>query len=161
VVEKLPFPDQSFDLVLMIRVSHHLNDFEKAVAEIGRILRPGGFLILEFANKNHFKARLFSLISPKWKEKTACLEPVEIGRKGKRIPFINYHPCWVERVIKGLGFRIVARLSVSNFRFSPFKSLLPARILLSVENNLQSFLGRINFGPSIFLLLEKTKRTPS
>jgi len=154
-VEKIPFEDRFFDLALMIRVSHHLEDFEKAIAEIARVLKPGGFLILEFANKNHFKARLFSLFSSQWRKKTSCLVPVEIGSKRKKIPFVNYHPHWIEKLVKKSGFRVLTKLSVSNFRFSGFKSFLPLIFLLWVENHFQSFLGKVNFGPSIFLLLEK------
>lgn len=154
-VEKIPFENRSFDLALMVRVSHHLEDFEKAIAEIARVLKPRGFLILEFANKNHFKARVFSLFNSQWRRKTFGLKPVEIGSKRKKIPFVNYHPYWVEKLVKKSGFKIITKLSVSNFRFSGFKKFFPSIFLLWVENHFQSLLGKVDFGPSIFLLLEK------
>ncbi len=40
--ESLPFPDQSFDLVLGHAVLHHLPDLDRAFAEFHRVLRPGG-----------------------------------------------------------------------------------------------------------------------
>jgi SAM-dependent methyltransferase len=40
--EALPFPDESFDLVLGHAVLHHLPDLEKAFAEFHRVLAPGG-----------------------------------------------------------------------------------------------------------------------
>lgn len=40
--ERLPFPDNSFDLVYSWGVIHHSPDTPAAVAEIRRVLRPGG-----------------------------------------------------------------------------------------------------------------------
>ena len=40
--EKLPFKDQSFDLVYSWGVLHHSPDTQKAVDEVWRVLRPGG-----------------------------------------------------------------------------------------------------------------------
>src|SRR5690242_5057299 len=40
--ESLPFPDESFDLVVGHAVLHHLPDLERAFAEFHRVLRPGG-----------------------------------------------------------------------------------------------------------------------
>ena len=54
--EKIPLKDNSLDAILMIRVSHHLPNLEKAISEIKRVLKPHGFLVLEFANKAHLKA---------------------------------------------------------------------------------------------------------
>src|SRR5262249_20886107 len=40
--ERLPFPDRSFDLVYSWGVLHHSPDTPHAVAEVWRVLRPGG-----------------------------------------------------------------------------------------------------------------------
>ena len=40
--ERLPFPDDSFDLVLGHAVLHHLPDLDAAFTEFRRVLRPGG-----------------------------------------------------------------------------------------------------------------------
>ena len=44
--ESLPFPDQTADIVLSSLSFHHWVDQKKAVQEIVRILRPGGFFCL-------------------------------------------------------------------------------------------------------------------
>ncbi len=41
-VEKLPFEDGSFDAVMLSGLLHHLPDPSKCVAEVWRILKPGG-----------------------------------------------------------------------------------------------------------------------
>jgi SAM-dependent methyltransferase len=43
--EKLPFPDNSFEVVLARQVLHHARDLEQLCAEIGRVLKPKGVLI--------------------------------------------------------------------------------------------------------------------
>jgi ubiquinone/menaquinone biosynthesis C-methylase UbiE len=40
--ECLPFADQYFDAVFDFGVLHHIPRWQTAVAEIGRVLRPGG-----------------------------------------------------------------------------------------------------------------------
>ena len=42
---QLPFPDGRFDLVLSAAVLHHVIDWDQALAEAVRVLRPGGKLI--------------------------------------------------------------------------------------------------------------------
>ncbi len=43
--ERLPFDDESFDLVLGHAVLHHLPDLDRAFGEFARVLRPGGTLV--------------------------------------------------------------------------------------------------------------------
>ena len=43
---RLPWPDQSFDLVLAYMSLHDIDDLPGTVAEIGRVLDPGGRLCL-------------------------------------------------------------------------------------------------------------------
>jgi ubiquinone/menaquinone biosynthesis C-methylase UbiE len=42
---QLPFPDESFDAVVSFIMLHHVIDWEKAIAEAVRVLRPEGRLI--------------------------------------------------------------------------------------------------------------------
>ena len=44
-VQQLPFDDDAFDLVLAAWVLFHLPDLDRGLAEIVRVLRPGGELI--------------------------------------------------------------------------------------------------------------------
>ncbi|MDZ4170436.1 MAG: class I SAM-dependent methyltransferase [Coriobacteriia bacterium] len=46
VAESLPFPDGSFDLAVVSDAFHHFRDQDGAVAQIARVLRPGGALFI-------------------------------------------------------------------------------------------------------------------
>jgi ubiquinone/menaquinone biosynthesis C-methylase UbiE len=41
----MPFPDDCFDAVISCLMLHHVIDWERAVAEIARVLRPGGTFV--------------------------------------------------------------------------------------------------------------------
>jgi len=56
--EDLPYPSDAFDVVCSMGVLHHTPDTEKAVAEIYRVLRPGGRLIVMFYHRNSAKRRV-------------------------------------------------------------------------------------------------------
>ncbi|OLP44412.1 class I SAM-dependent methyltransferase [Rhizobium oryziradicis] len=40
----LPFEDQSFDAIIAMHMLYHVPDLEKAIADMHRLLKPGGFL---------------------------------------------------------------------------------------------------------------------
>ena len=44
--ESLPFDDATFDIVYSNGVLHHTNDTEKAIAEVFRVLKPGGKAVI-------------------------------------------------------------------------------------------------------------------
>jgi SAM-dependent methyltransferase len=46
----VPLPSASFDLVYSMKVLAHVPPIERAVAELARLCRPGGHLLLEFYN---------------------------------------------------------------------------------------------------------------
>jgi len=56
--ECLPFADATFDCVCSMGVLHHTPDTPRAVAEVGRVLRPGGRVILMFYHRNSFQYRV-------------------------------------------------------------------------------------------------------
>jgi ubiquinone/menaquinone biosynthesis C-methylase UbiE len=42
---RLPLADDEFDLVYTNKTTHHVPDWQRAVAEMGRVLKPGGHLL--------------------------------------------------------------------------------------------------------------------
>lgn len=45
MAETLPFPDSLFDLVISSNVTEHLIDRQRAMEEVRRVLRPGGYAV--------------------------------------------------------------------------------------------------------------------
>ncbi|MCS7106382.1 MAG: methyltransferase domain-containing protein [Candidatus Aenigmarchaeota archaeon] len=45
-VYKIPYPKNSFDMVVCNLVTSHLQNLKKAIAEMARVLKPKGFLII-------------------------------------------------------------------------------------------------------------------
>ena len=51
--ENLPFADQSFDAVINVEASHLYPHFPRFLAEVARVLRPGGhFLYADFRRRH-------------------------------------------------------------------------------------------------------------
>lgn len=62
----LPFEPNSFDAVTCIEVLEHLFDPESTVAEIARILKPGGVLVATVPNIVFWRNRLDFFILGRW-----------------------------------------------------------------------------------------------
>lgn len=52
VGEALPYPDASFDVVVCVDVLEHVNDLTQVLAEVARVLRPGGLFLFDTINRN-------------------------------------------------------------------------------------------------------------
>ncbi len=59
----LPYPDSSFDLVMLTEVLEHLENHRAAICELGRVLRPGGRIVLTTPNIMRLDSRLGFLLS--------------------------------------------------------------------------------------------------
>ena len=53
-VYAIPFADSSFDLVTCSSALHHLDDLSRALAEISRVLKPGGTFLSDYDNNVYF-----------------------------------------------------------------------------------------------------------
>jgi 2-polyprenyl-3-methyl-5-hydroxy-6-metoxy-1,4-benzoquinol methylase len=63
-LERLPLGDSEFDLVVSIQVLEHLLDPAAGVRELGRVLRPGGTLLL--STDNRARRLTQALNGPRW-----------------------------------------------------------------------------------------------
>lgn len=152
-IYQLPFLDNEFDGLMMVRVTHHLNDLKKALQELHRVLKPGGTAIIEIANKRTIpKMTRFLLRRSKVNPfDQAVANFPEIDKDG----FYNYHPKYIENLFKNVGFNIEKILSVSNFRSRSLKKIFKTKNLIKMEDLAQSALAPIRFAPSIYYKLRK------
>jgi SAM-dependent methyltransferase len=124
VGEYLPFPADSFDLILSHEVLEHVQDDQLAVTEIVRTLKPGGRLVLFCPNRGypfethgiywrgqyHFgNAPLVNYLPRRWRDRLAPHVRV-YSRKGLERLFAGLPVRFVERrVVFGAYDNIIAR----------------------------------------------------
>lgn len=65
--EKLPFPDASFDYVTCCDVLEHVDAVEPVVAEIARMLRPGGVFLFDTINRTWVSWLFIIKVAQEWK----------------------------------------------------------------------------------------------
>jgi len=71
---ELPFPDDHFDLVAIV-------DAEPSAAEVARVLRPGGFLVLAYSRRSRTPGALRRRLLG-WRLGRVGIEPVSGGSAG-------------------------------------------------------------------------------
>ncbi len=149
-IYELPFEDESFDGLMMVRATHHFKDMKKVVEELYRVLKPGGIAVIEVASKKTLP-KMFRY----WFRKSD-INPFEVSQSYlKELEMYNYHPKYMERIFKKQGFKILKVLSVSNFRSRKLKKIFGTKMLGRMEKVAQPVLAPIRFAPSIYYKLEK------
>jgi ubiquinone/menaquinone biosynthesis C-methylase UbiE len=150
-VYKLPFVDSSFDTVTIVRVMHHLADVPHALGELHRIVRPQGVMVLEHANKRHWKS------VARWLLRRQTWNPFDPDP----VEFVDlnfdFHPAWVRRQLVAAGFTIEAIRAVSLFRSAILKRLVPARWLAALDGLVQPSGEWTQFTPSVFVRAQAQK----
>jgi ubiquinone/menaquinone biosynthesis C-methylase UbiE len=82
---KIPFEDKEFDIVLSFGVMHHIRNWEKALEEISRVLKPQGFLIFGDLAYSRFITRIFKPIVKNYGVYTIDDITDRLGRNGFEI----------------------------------------------------------------------------
>jgi ubiquinone/menaquinone biosynthesis C-methylase UbiE len=83
--ESLPFPDDSFDLVLGHAVLHHLPGLDRALSEFHRVLAPGGTMAFMGEPSAHghrlaaMPKRLGALVEPAWRRAMRAAPKADAG----------------------------------------------------------------------------------
>jgi ubiquinone/menaquinone biosynthesis C-methylase UbiE len=139
--------------MIMVRATHHFEKMDKVMQELHRILKPGGVLVIEVANKKTLP-RMFRYWFKKSNVNPFDKNPSnlkEISKDG----FYNYHPKWIEELFEKTGFEIKDTLSVSNFRSAKLKKVFKPSALIKMEKVVQKPFAAVRFAPSIYYKLVK------
>ena len=151
----VPSGDNSLDLLVMVRVTHHIINPTKLFKDIYRAVKPDGYVIIEVASNAHFLNKLKLLT----KFKTPSKTPIKVGTVANGLkdetPFVNHNPNTIISQMQDVGFGYLKKLSVSNYRSTYLKNKVKTEKLVKLENISQKSLSYINFGPSIFILFKK------
>jgi ubiquinone/menaquinone biosynthesis C-methylase UbiE len=150
----LPLKSKCADVVLTVRMVHHLDDPEMYFSEVARILKGGGLYFLEFANKRNLKNILRYFIG-KMDTSPFNLLPSQVGET-----IMNFHPRYITVTLKKRKFAIKKMISVSNFRLNILKRFPGTKTLVFFEKLYQRIIPFVLLGPSVFLksILEEKKQ---
>lgn len=152
-IYSLPFSNNTFDALMMIRATHHFSNMQKVSNELYRILKPGGIAVIEVANKKTLP-KMFRYWLKKSDINPFTREPAHLKDLNSD-GFYNYHPKYIEEIFKNSGFKIDRILSVSNFRSPTLKKVFGTKNLVRLEKLAQRPLAPIRFAPSIYYRLTK------
>lgn len=150
--ETLPFADRTFAVVIIKHVVEHLPNPEQAVKELGRILCPGGVLILATPN-------LGSLLKP-WKGEKwiGYQDPTHISLKAP--------DTWLQ-MIQQAGFYRIKTFS-DGFWDVPYIPIVPRivqKLFFGLPGGVQAILGLpylpLRWGESILVIATKPKDADS
>ena len=76
--EKLPFPDESIDRLIMVDALHHVCDQRQTASELWRVLKTGGKMIIEEPDIKHWGVKLVAIAEKIALMRSHFLSPDEI-----------------------------------------------------------------------------------
>ena len=77
--ERLPFPDGTFDRVLMVDALHHVISQAETVHELYRVLKSGGRLVIEEPDFRTFAVKLIAVAEKMAFMRSHFLSPAQIA----------------------------------------------------------------------------------
>lgn len=148
-LERIPLENDSIDGIMSIRTLHHLDHEDRFLSECYRLLRPGGILVFEVPNKSHLLNRI------KYALGKLAFSPYS-DEKVKLAPhFYNYHPNQLKSLALKTGFRFEKQISLSFFRLTLLKKIVPVSILIYLDLLMQKWFSWTSLTPSIYLVYRK------
>lgn len=138
---ELRFMDESFDLIVALGVMHWLYDLKKAMLEIVRVLKPGGYVVLNIPRSHAFLNPLslpaFELFLEKAKRRNVKSGACD-GRSVVR-PHV-YLPKEFNHYLSAVNLMVVKSTNVG---FGPIK-ILNREVFSGAQQRLQQFAGSNN-----------------
>ncbi len=141
----MPFAGDTFDVALMVRAIHHVEDVPALLGEVARVLVGAGTFVLEFASKCHLKAILrYALRRQRWSPFDPT--PYEFAEMN-----FDFHPAWMRQRLNEAMFHVKRTRTVSHFRLPLLKRLIPAHLLAGLDGLCQPSGAWWQLTPSVFV----------
>ncbi len=143
-VHALPFPDERFRLVVGLGVLPWIDEPEAALSELGRVLVPGGHLIVSINNRSplHVMADpvrlpMLAPLRDAVRQRLTAIRPDSLAPRPRPIGFAR--PAEFADRLKSHGLDLI---SSQGFGYGPFtllgRQFLPDRLGVGLERRLQS-----------------------
>ncbi|MBK1636918.1 bifunctional 2-polyprenyl-6-hydroxyphenol methylase/3-demethylubiquinol 3-O-methyltransferase UbiG [Rhodovulum adriaticum] len=94
VGEDLPYPDAAFDIVVCVDVLEHVSDLDRVLAQVARVLKPGGTFLYDTINRT-LLAR-FGVV-------TVAEDILGLLPRGTHDPAMFIRPKELDRALTGAG----------------------------------------------------------
>lgn len=149
---KLPLEENYFDLIVCIGVLEYLDSEKKALLEMKRMIKPGGFVIVTFPN--FYKLR--NLLDPYYYTirfwtylfgKKSVKSSQDKNKPDVKIDFgkstvSRYSLSKVKKIVSGSGFELI---EVRGYCYGPFsfwqKSLFSLETSIKISNFIENFMN--------------------
>ena len=145
-VYELPFANDSFDAVLMVRVFHHLHNSEAGLKELHRILRPGGRLVVSYSNLRN-PGRIAKFLVGR------APNPFAPNKQQYHPDLFGHAPGAVRAMLKQTGF--VLKEQYATCILSRVIDTVPVLGRFNPPLGLERMLGSLDVAPAVFLVAEK------
>jgi ubiquinone/menaquinone biosynthesis C-methylase UbiE len=157
--ENLPFQGGEFDTLSAIALIEYLPDPNKALNEISRVLKPGGYALLTVPHKSCINYKVRNVLAPARR----ALFPLYLKLKGedlsmmKDVKHFHYDPEELDDLMKKHGFeKCVGKFSNFYVIVHPFDHAVPKLyIKLSEIVDRSSMSNRLNFLAANYIALYK------
>lgn len=78
ITENIPFPDQSFEIVIMVDALHHVTSQQDTIAELWRATKPGGRIVIVEPDFDQFMVKMVALAEKVALMRSHFLSPSQI-----------------------------------------------------------------------------------
>jgi SAM-dependent methyltransferase len=157
---EMPYEAETFDYVYSIGCLHHTGNLRRAIAEVGRVLKPGGHAIVMLYNRHSFR-QFMQVTLPRWRErlkgrsKTPEAEAIRALYDTSSTGTVAPHTDYVTRRDVRRLFVGFSRVSIDIQNFDAF--YLPYKIMYVPREKSLNNLGRI-LGLDLYITAKKSER---